>query len=230
MFIGKMQQSTLYTHDFKTCQLMRLGIMASGLGSNARAILEATQNGRLNAEVPVILCNRPHAGVISVAHEFQIPLHVILRCDFPTRTAQQQRMLEVLQNANVDTIALAGFSAIFKSFFLKSFPHRVFNIHPSLLPSFAGTMAPEPQSDALAAGVKISGCTVHLVSDQLDGGPIVAQAAVPVMPDDTVDTLANRILEEEHRIYPEVLQRCAEGRLRVAGGIAHIDPQPPTRT
>ena len=203
---------------------MRLGIMASGRGSNARAILEAVREGRLRAEVPVMVCNRAGAKVLDVAREFGVPAHLIVRRDFPTRTAQQKRMLDVLQEAQVDIVALSGFSTIFRPFFLAAFPGRILNIHPSLLPAFGGTMAPQPQADALAAGVKLSGCTVHLVTENLDSGPIVAQAAVRVHPADTVDTLAARILEQEHRIYPEVLQWFAEGRVRVVDGIARVDP------
>lgn len=203
---------------------MRLGIMASGRGSNARAILRAVRDGQLLAKVPALVCNRAGAGVLDVAMEFGVPAHLIVRRDYPTRTAQQRRMLEVLQDARVDTVALAGFSAIFRPFFLEAFPERILNIHPSLLPAFGGTMAPRPQADALAAGVKLSGCTVHLVTEDLDSGPIVAQAAVGVYPDDTVDTLSARILEQEHRLYPEVLQWFADGRVRVVDGIARVDP------
>ena len=203
---------------------MRIGIMASGRGSNARAILEAVREGRLRAEVPVMVCNRAGAKVLDVAREFGVPAHLIVRRDFPTRTAQQRLMLDVLQEAQVDIVALSGFSTIFRPFFLAAFPGRILNIHPSLLPAFGGTMAPQPQADALAAGVKLAGCTVHLVTENLDSGPIVAQAAVRVHPDDTVDTLAARILEQEHRIYPEVLQWFAEGRVRVVDGIARVDP------
>ena len=203
---------------------MRIGIMASGRGSNARAILEAVREGRLRAEVPVMVCNRAGAKVLDVAREFGVPAHLIVRRDFPTRTAQQRLMLDVLQEAQVDIVALSGFSTIFRPFFLAAFPGQILNIHPSLLPAFGGTMAPQPQADALAAGVKLAGCTVHLVTENLDSGPIVAQAAVRVHPDDTVDTLAARILEQEHRIYPEVLQWFAEGRVRVVDGIARVDP------
>lgn len=205
---------------------MRLGIMASGRGSNARAILENVRDGRLQAEVPIVLCNRAGASVLNVAREFSVEAHVVVRGDFRNRAAQQQHMLKILQDAEVDTVALAGFSAIFKGFFLEAFPERIFNIHPSLLPAFAGTQAPQPQMDALASGVKISGCTVHLITGDLDAGPIVAQRAVYVQADDTVATLVARILREEHRLYPEVLQWCAEGRVHVRDGIAHVNPRP----
>lgn len=205
---------------------MRLGIMASGRGSNARSILENVRGGRLQAEVPVVLCNRTGASVLNIAREFSVETHLVVRSDFPSREAQQQHMLNILQDAEVDTVALAGFSAIFKGFFLEAFPERIFNIHPSLLPAFAGTQAPQPQADALAAGVKVAGCTVHLITGDLDAGPIVAQRAVCVQTDDTVETLAARILKEEHRLYPEVLQWFAEGRVHVKDGIAHLDPRP----
>ena len=204
---------------------MRIGILASGRGSNARAILQAIREGRLHAEVPVLICNRDGAGVLDVAAEFSVPTQVVLRNDFPTRTAQQLRMLAILQEAKVDLLALAGWSGVLKPQVVEAFPNRILNIHPSLLPAFGGTIAPQPQADALLAGVKLSGCTVHLVTDALDAGPIVAQVAVPVLPDDTVDSLADRILEQEHRLYPRALQWFAEGRVRVEGDIARVEPE-----
>lgn len=204
---------------------MRVGILASGRGSNARAILRAIRDGRLDAEVPLLICNRAGAGVLDVAAEFGVPARVVLRQDFPTRTAQQLRMLKHLQQAKVDVLALAGWSAIFKPAIVQAYPNRILNIHPSLLPAFAGTEAPQPQMDALRAGVKLSGCTVHIVTADLDAGPIVAQVAVPVLPDDTPDSLADRILEQEHRLYPQVLQWFAEGRVRVEDNIARIEPK-----
>ena len=198
--------------------------MASGRGSNAQAILAAVRDGRLRAEAPVIVCNRAGAKVLDVAREYGVPAHLVIRGNFPTRTAQQRRMLEVLRDARVDTVALAGFSTIFRPFFLEAFPNRILNIHPSLLPAFGGTMAPRPQADALAAGVKLAGCTVHLVTEDVDSGPIVAQAAVCVHADDTVDSLSARILEQEHRIYPDVLQWFADGRVSVVDGIARVAP------
>ena len=121
-------------------------------------------------------------------------------------------------------MALAGFAAILEPVVVDAFEGRILNIHPSLLPAFAGTVAPEPQAAALRAGVKLAGCTVHVVTNEVDAGPIVAQAAVPVLPDDTVESLAARILVEEHRLYPAVLQWFAEGRVTIEDGIARVSP------
>jgi phosphoribosylglycinamide formyltransferase-1 len=134
-------------------------------------------------------------------------------------------MRDALVDAGVDFVALAGFAAILEPSVVDAFEDRILNIHPSLLPSFAGTVAPEPQAAALRAGVKVAGCTVHLVTNELDAGPIVAQAAVPVLPDDTVESLAARILAEEHRLYPQVLGWFAAGRVAITDGIALVLPE-----
>ena len=134
-------------------------------------------------------------------------------------------MRDALLGAGVDFVALAGFAAILEPVVIDAFAGRILNIHPSLLPSFAGTVAPRPQADALAAGVKLAGCTVHVVTNELDAGPIVAQAAVPVLPDDTVASLAARILVEEHRLYPQVLAWFAAGRVTISDGIARVSPE-----
>ncbi len=204
--------------------MIRVAILASGKGSNARAILRAIRAGRLDAEVPVIVCNRARAGVLDAAAEFGVAAPVVLRNDFPTRTAQQLRMLEILQEARVDLVALAGWSTIFKPPVLRAYPNRILNIHPSLLPAFAGSMAPRPIEDALRAGVKITGCTVHLVVEgQVDAGPLVAQSAVPVLRNDSVASLWARIQEAEHKLYPLVLQWFAEGRVRVDDGGVRVE-------
>ncbi|MBM4437039.1 MAG: phosphoribosylglycinamide formyltransferase [Actinobacteria bacterium] len=208
--------------------MIRLGLMASGRGSNARAILQAIRDERLDAEVPVLICNRAGAPVLGVAAEYGVTVRLVLRTDFPTRTAQQNAMRDLLLEARVDLAVLAGFSAIFKPSFLAAFPHRVLNIHPSLLPAFAGLNSPEPQAAALRSGVKLAGCTVHLVTQDVDAGPIVAQVAVPVLADDSVERLAERILVQEHRLYPHVLQCFAEGRVRVDGARAFIEERMPT--
>lgn len=205
--------------------MIRIGVLVSGRGTNARAIFQAINDRRLTAEAVALICNREGAAVLNVAEEFGVSAHVVLRDAFPDRGAQQRRMLAILQEADVELVALAGFTAILPPELVAAYPNRIVNVHPSLLPAFAGTMAPQPQADALAAGVKISGCTVHIVTDDLDAGPIVAQAAVPVLPDDTVETLADRILAEEHRIYPEALQWFAEGRAHVRDGIVRIESE-----
>ncbi len=203
--------------------MIRIGILASGRGTNARAILRAIHDRRLTAEAAVLICNREGAAVLDVADGFDVPAHVVPRDAFPNRDLQQRRMLTILREADVELVALAGFTAILTAELVAAYPNRIVNIHPSLLPAFGGTMA--PQADALGAGVKISGCTVHIVTNDVDAGPIVAQAAVPVLPGDTVETLADRILAEEHRIYPQALQWFAEGRVRVRDCAVRIDSE-----
>lgn len=203
---------------------MRLGLLASGRGSNADAILTAIAGGRLEAQVALLICDRP-AGALEVAERHGVPARFMPRRDYPDRRAQQTAMRDALVDAGVDFVALAGFAAILEPSVVDAFEGRILNIHPSLLPSFAGTVAPEPQAAALRAGVKVAGCTVHLVTNELDAGPIVAQAAVPVLPDDTVESLSARILLEEHRLYPRVLGWFAAGRVTIEDGIARVAPE-----
>ena len=200
---------------------MRLGVLASGRGSNADAIFTAIDEGRLAAEAALLICDRP-AGAERVAQAHGVPARRIERADHPTRAARNEAIRDALCKARVDLVALAGYAAILDPIVVDAYEGHILNIHPSLLPAFAGTVAPEPQAAALRAGVKLAGCTVHIVTAEIDAGPIVAQAAVPVLPDDTVESLAARILVEEHRLYPDVLQWFAEGRVRVGAGIATV--------
>jgi phosphoribosylglycinamide formyltransferase-1 len=202
---------------------MRLGLLASGRGSNADAILTAIAEGRLEAEAVLLICDR-EAGAIDVAQRHGLPTRVMPRRDYPDRVTQQTAMRDALLEAGADFIALAGFAAILEPVVVDAFEGRILNIHPSLLPSFAGTVAPQPQADALAAGVKLAGCTVHVVTNEVDAGPIVGQAAVPVLPDDSVESLAARILVEEHRLYPQVLAWFAQGRVTIRDGVAEVSP------
>ena len=202
---------------------MRLGLLASGRGSNADAILRAIAAGRLGAEAALLICDR-EAGALDVAARHGLTARVMPRRDYADRVAQQTAMRDALLAAGVDFVALAGFAAILEPVMVDAFEQRILNIHPSLLPSFAGTVAPEPQAAALRAGVKLAGCTVHVVTAEVDAGPIVAQAAVPVLPGDTVESLAARILAEEHRLYPQVLQAFARGRVTITDGIATVSP------
>lgn len=191
---------------------MRLGLLASGRGSNVEAILAAVRDGRLAASPVVLICDRAGAGVIAVAEGFGVPVELLERAAFPDRAAQGAAIRDVLVRCEVDLVALAGYSAVLDPVVVDRFEGRILNIHPSLLPAFGGSVAPEPQAAALRAGVRESGCTVHIVTNEVDAGPIVAQAVVPVLPDDTVEALSARILEQEHRLYPEVLQRFARDR------------------
>lgn len=202
---------------------IRLGLLASGRGSNVEAILDAIDAGRLEAQATVVICDRPGAAVIDVARRFGVPLELVPRAGYPTRVAQQEAIAELLREHKVELVALAGFAAILAAVVVDRFEGRILNIHPSLLPAFAGLLAPEPQAAALRAGVPITGCTVHVVTNEVDAGPIVAQASVPVLPDDTVDTLSARILAQEHRLYPAVLQWFAEGRVHLEAGQVTVD-------
>ena len=204
---------------------MNLAIMASGRGSNAAAILDAVASDVIDARAVALITNRDNVGALDVARSHNVPVYTALRRDFPSRDAQHQHMLHLLHMSGADFVALAGFTSILRPFVVAAYPNRILNIHPSLLPAFAGGMAPAPQIAALGAGVKISGCTVHVVTEDLDAGPIVAQAAVPVLPGDTVDTLSDRILQQEHRIYPMALRWFAEDRARIVNGHVHIDSE-----
>jgi len=202
---------------------MRLGLLASGRGSNVEAILEAVRDGRLDAQPVVLVCDRWSAPVLEIAQRFHLPVVLLARSAFQTRAAHQEAIRDALQQDRVELVALAGFAAILDAVVVEAFEGRILNIHPSLLPAFAGMMAPEPQAAALRAGVTLTGCTVHLVTTEVDAGPIVAQSTVPVLPDDSVETLSARILAEEHRLYPEVLQWFAEGRVCIAvAGQIHV--------
>lgn len=204
---------------------MNLAILASGRGSNAAAMLDAIASDELDARAVALITNRENVGALDVAASHGVPAHAVPRRGYPSRTAQQRRMLELLQESGADFVALAGFDAILRPFVVAAYPNRILNIHPSLLPAFAGGMAPVPQTEALRAGVKISGCTVHVVTEELDAGPIVAQASVPVLPGDTVEALSDRILQQEHRIYPMTLRWFADGLARVENGRVHIDSE-----
>lgn len=193
---------------------MNLGVLISGRGSNLDAILTAVSEGRLSAPVRVVLSNRPAAAGLDRARAAGIPAVVVDHREFPSRDAFERVVVASLREHSVDMVALAGFDRLIGREFLAAFSHRVLNIHPALLPAFPGMHA---QRQALAHGVRIAGATVHFVDEEMDHGPIVAQACVPVLDDDTEETLAARILREEHRIFPAALDLLARGRLRLDG-------------
>jgi len=196
---------------------LRVAVLISGRGSNLQALIDAIADGRLDAEIAVVICNHKNAPGIQRARAAGIATHVIVRRDYATREAQHEAMLACAQQHGAELIVLGGFDRILAPPWVEAYPNRIINIHPSLLPAFAGGMNPKPQQDALEAGVKIAGCTIHIATDDVDTGPIIAQAAVPVLADDTVDTLANRILAQEHRLLPQVVQWFAEGRVHIEG-------------
>lgn len=204
---------------------LRLGVLASGNGSNLQAIIDRCRECELPAEVVLVLSNKSQAGALTRARKAGIATMVIDHRDHPERAAFDHAMVTALQNAEVDLVVLAGFMRILTPVFLEAFPQRIMNIHPALLPAFPGINA---QRKALEYGVKIAGCTVHFVDPGVDSGPIIIQAAVPVLDDDDETTLSRRILEQEHRIYPEAIQLYAEGRLHIEGRHVRISrPQKP---
>lgn len=188
---------------------MRLAVLLSGRGSNFQAIHEAIQRGELDAEIVCVISNRPDAPGIAKAREHGYAAEVVDHKHFQTRDAHEDAVQRVLETARPDYIVLAGYMRLLSPSFVERWRNRILNIHPSLLPSFPGVNA---QQQALEHGVKISGCTVHFVDENLDAGPIIVQRAVPVLPTDTVETLSARILEEEHRAYVEALRMLGARR------------------
>ena len=191
-----------------------LGVLISGRGSNLQAIIDAIGAGRLDARIGLVISNRPGARGLDRARTAGIETLVIDHRSYPTREAFDTAAVFELKQRSVGLVCLAGFMRLLSPAFIGAFPNAILNIHPALLPAFPGLDA---QRQAWAHGVKISGATVHLVTTELDAGPIVVQAAVEVRDDDTTETLAARILVEEHRIYPEAIRIVLEGRWRLDG-------------
>jgi phosphoribosylglycinamide formyltransferase-1 len=195
------------------CAAARLGILISGRGSNLQAIIDAVAGGRLPATIAVVISNRADAAGLQRARDVGIETLYLNPREHADRDVYDAAIAAALEARRVDLVCLAGFMRLVGPRLLDAFPNRILNIHPSLLPSFPGLDAPR---QALEHGVQVTGATVHLVTSELDGGPIVLQAAVPVLPGDTVDTLSARILVEEHRIYPEAIRIVLEGGWSIA--------------
>jgi phosphoribosylglycinamide formyltransferase-1 len=193
--------------------MRRLGILLSGRGSNFEAIAASIAEGRLDAEIAVVVANRGEARGLERARELGLKT-VLVPSKGVERQEYDRRVVEVLRAHDVELVCLAGFMRLLSGYFVREFPLRILNIHPSLLPAFPGLDA---QHQALEHGVKFSGCTVHFVDENLDAGPIIVQAVVPVEDDDTADTLAARILKEEHRIYTEAIRLILSGKWRIEG-------------
>lgn len=192
----------------------RIGVLVSGRGSNLQAVIDSIAAGRLDADIAVVISNRADAGGLERARAAGIEtLHIDHR-KFESREAFDLAVVGELQRREVSLVCLAGFMRLLSAAFVEAFPNRILNIHPSLLPAFPGL---DGQRQAWEYGVKVSGATVHIVTPELDAGPIVRQAAVPVRDDDTPDALAARILAEEHRIYPEAIGIMLAGGWRVEG-------------
>ncbi len=193
--------------------MSRLGILISGRGSNFEAIADSVSRGELAAEIAAVISNRPDARGLEAARRRGLPA-VSLPSRGLDREVYDRMLIEELRKYRVDLVCLAGFMRLLSAGFIRAFPQRILNIHPSLLPAFPGLDA---QQQALEHGVKITGCTVHFVDEDLDAGPIILQRAVPVEDDDTVETLSARILAEEHRLYTEAIRMVLAGRYRIEG-------------
>jgi len=193
---------------------LRIGVLASGRGSNFDVIARAAASGSIPATVAVLVTDRASARALDIARQHRIEAVCIEPRDHPGREAHEEQVIAALEKHAVGLVCLAGYMRILSGAFVKHFEGRLLNIHPSLLPAFPGL---HPQRQALEYGVRVTGATVHFVDDGVDTGPIVVQAAVAIRSDDTEETLAARILPEEHRIYPEAIRLFAEGRLSIEG-------------
>jgi len=202
---------------------LRVGVLASGRGSNLRAILSGVEARRIRAEVVVVLSDRSGAGALDIARDHGVEALVLDPTPHPGREGYDRALIALLEERRVGLVCLAGYMRILGPVFVRHFEGRLLNIHPALLPAFPGLHA---QRQALEHGVRIAGATVHFVDEGVDTGPIVLQAAVPVRQDDTEASLSDRILAEEHRIYPEAIRLFAEGRLRLEDRRVRILEEP----
>lgn len=200
--------------------MMKVGVLISGRGSNLRSLVAATREPGFPAEIVIVVSNKPDAPGLDVARAAGIPTAVVNHKDYPTREAFDAELDTVLRRAGVELICSAGFMRILSEGFVEAWRDRQLNIHPSLLPAFKGLHVHER---VLETGCRITGCTVHFVRPAMDEGPIVAQVAVAVLPGDTPETLADRVLEAEHKLYPLALRLVAEGRTRIVGERVEID-------
>ncbi len=194
-----------------------IAVLASGRGTNFEALARACAQPEFPAEVKILIVNVPDAPVLLRAEVFQIPTAVIDHRRFPSRQAFEEEVIKTLAPYQIELVCLAGFNRILSPYFLSQFPYRIINIHPSLLPAFARLQGIEVHKAVLEYGTKVTGCTVHFVTEQVDGGPIIVQRAVKVLEQDTVDSLAERVLQEEHQAYPEAVRLFCEGRLKIEG-------------
>lgn len=209
-------------------RIVPIGVLVSGSGSNLQSIIDHIENGKLDAVIKIVISNNPDAYALKRAELHGIPSAVLRHEEFNSREDFDNGMIRILERHDVKLVVMAGFMRLLSPSFLKSFPMRIMNIHPALLPAFPGIHV---QKKAVDYGVKFSGCTVHFADEGVDTGPIIIQSAVAVLDSDTEDTLAARILKEEHRIYPRAIQLFAEGRLRIDGRkVSVVQGTPSTET
>ncbi|MCP3676980.1 MAG: phosphoribosylglycinamide formyltransferase [Deltaproteobacteria bacterium] len=205
--------------------MIKIAILVSGNGTNLQSIINAVEAGAIDAKIAVVISNNPNAFALERAVSHNIPTEVLPNSVCPSREEYDQKVIDILKSRNVELIVLAGFMRIITATLINAFPVGIMNIHPALLPAFPGLNV---QKKAIEHGVKFSGATVHFVDEGVDTGPIIIQAVVPVHDDDTEETLAVRILKEEHRIYPQAIQFFAEGKLEIDGRRVIIkDSRPP---
>ena len=191
-----------------------IGVLVSGSGSNLQSLIDNIEQGTLDAEIKLVISNNPHAFALERCRKHGVPTAVLDHGKFASRELFDCRMIELLLSAGVELVVMAGFMRILSHVFFRAFPMRIMNIHPALLPCFPGTHV---QQKAIDYGVKYSGCTVHFADEGVDTGPIILQAVVPVYDEDNAESLAARILKEEHKIYPQAIQYYAEGRIEIDG-------------
>jgi phosphoribosylglycinamide formyltransferase-1 len=201
--------SPVVSPEWQQGEPLRLGILASGNGSNFEAVAQAIAFGQLNAQIQVLIYNNPEAKVLARAAKSSVPAVLLNHRNFSSREDLDRQIVQTLRQYNVEWVIMAGWMRIVTPVLIDAFPDQIINIHPSLLPSFKGIRAVE---QALVTGVKITGCTVHLVAPEVDSGTILLQAAVPVFPDDTPETLHARIQVQEHRILPQAIALAARTR------------------
>ncbi len=194
--------------------MLRIGVLVSGRGTNLQAIIDSIKVGKLSAEIGLVISDNRNATALERCRKAGVDYTVIERRDFPSRSDFERALTESLKERDTQLVVLAGFMRILGPEFLSAFPQKVINIHPSLIPAFQGL---EAQKQALDFGAKVSGCTVHIVDESVDAGPVIIQAVVPVNPEDTPEVLSERILRYEHRILPQTIQWFSEGRIHVEG-------------
>ena len=200
-----------------------IGVLISGSGTNLQAIIDAIEGGKLDARIEVVISNKADAYGLVRARNHRIPTEVLNHKNFSSREAYDEALVALLGGRGVELVVLAGFMRLLSPVFVKAYSNRIMNIHPALLPAFPGLNV---QQKAVEHGARFSGCTVHFVNEECDQGPIIIQAVVPVLPDDSAETLAARILEQEHRIYPRAIQLFAERRLKIIGRRVLVDRPP----
>ncbi|MEL6363347.1 MAG: phosphoribosylglycinamide formyltransferase [Pseudomonadota bacterium] len=203
----------------------RIGVLISGRGSNLQALIDACAQEDFPAQIGLVISNRPNAGGLKRAADAGLPHNTISHQDYPSRDAFEDALDQALKAAKVRYVVLAGFMRILTETFVDRWRDRIINIHPSLLPAFRGL---DVHARVLESGVRFTGCTVHYVRPEMDDGPIIGQAVTAVQPEDDEETLAARVLELEHRLYPECLKRVIEGRARIVEGRVPLEDEAPS--